>query len=87
MLGDIKEWLVLQCSEMDGSLILDVSAVLDEPQLSLGSSRLSGTGKGRETGLMTDDTAFMRMSLRNVLEKNGYEVVGGQPTRGVCRPL
>jgi two-component system chemotaxis response regulator CheY len=26
--------------------------------------------------LVTDDTAFMRMSLRNVLEKNGYEVVG-----------
>ena len=26
--------------------------------------------------LITDDTAFMRMTLRNVLEKNGYEVVG-----------
>lgn len=26
--------------------------------------------------LVVDDTAFMRMSLRNVLEKNGYEVVG-----------
>jgi two-component system chemotaxis response regulator CheY len=26
--------------------------------------------------LVTDDTAFMRMSLRNVLEKNGFEVVG-----------
>ncbi|NLV91984.1 MAG: response regulator [Firmicutes bacterium] len=25
--------------------------------------------------LIVDDTAFMRMSLRNVLEKNGYEVV------------
>ncbi len=25
--------------------------------------------------LITDDTAFMRMTLRNVLEKNGYEVV------------
>lgn len=24
--------------------------------------------------LITDDTAFMRMSLRNILEKNGYEV-------------
>ena len=24
--------------------------------------------------LITDDTAFMRMTLRNVLEKNGYEV-------------
>ena len=26
--------------------------------------------------LIIDDTAFMRMTLRNVLEKNGYEVVG-----------
>ncbi len=26
--------------------------------------------------LVVDDTAFMRMSLRNVLEKNGYEVAG-----------
>ena len=26
--------------------------------------------------LITDDTAFMRMTLKNVLEKNGYEVVG-----------
>lgn len=26
--------------------------------------------------LITDDTAFMRMSLRNVLEKNGMEVIG-----------
>jgi two-component system chemotaxis response regulator CheY len=25
--------------------------------------------------LITDDTAFMRMTLRNVLEKNGYAVV------------
>ena len=25
--------------------------------------------------LITDDTAFMRMTLRNVLEKSGYEVV------------
>ncbi|NLC12228.1 MAG: response regulator [Firmicutes bacterium] len=24
--------------------------------------------------LITDDTAFMRMTLRNVLEKNGYEI-------------
>lgn len=29
-----------------------------------------------KTVLVTDDTAFMRMSLRNVLEKNGYVVVG-----------
>lgn len=29
-----------------------------------------------KTVLVTDDTAFMRMSLRNVLEKNGYQVVG-----------
>ena len=26
--------------------------------------------------LVTADTAFMRMTLRNVLEKNGFEVVG-----------
>ena len=26
--------------------------------------------------LITDDTAFMRMTLRNVLSKNGYEIVG-----------
>ena len=26
--------------------------------------------------LITDDTAFMRMTLRNILEKNGFEVVG-----------
>ena len=26
--------------------------------------------------LITDDTAFMRMTLRNVLAKNGYEIVG-----------
>ncbi|NLJ80106.1 MAG: response regulator [Firmicutes bacterium] len=26
--------------------------------------------------LITDDTAFMRMTLRNVIEKNGYKVVG-----------
>ncbi len=25
--------------------------------------------------LITDDTAFMRMTLKNVLEKNGFEVV------------
>jgi two-component system chemotaxis response regulator CheY len=25
--------------------------------------------------LIIDDTAFMRMTLRNILEKNGYEVV------------
>lgn len=29
-----------------------------------------------KTVLITDDTAFMRMTLRNVIEKNGYEVVG-----------
>lgn len=29
-----------------------------------------------KTALIVDDTAFMRMTLRNVLEKNGYEVVG-----------
>ena len=29
-----------------------------------------------KTVLITDDTAFMRMTLRNVLEKNGFEVVG-----------
>ncbi|NLJ74841.1 MAG: response regulator [Firmicutes bacterium] len=26
--------------------------------------------------LITDDTAFMRMTLKNVIEKNGFEVVG-----------
>lgn len=26
--------------------------------------------------LITDDTAFMRMSLKNILEQNGYDVVG-----------
>lgn len=26
--------------------------------------------------LITDDTAFMRMTLRNVLVKNGYEIAG-----------
>lgn len=26
--------------------------------------------------LIADDTKFMRMTLRNLLEKNGYEVVG-----------
>jgi two-component system chemotaxis response regulator CheY len=30
---------------------------------------------GRQV-LITDDTAFMRMTLRNILEKNGYKVVG-----------
>lgn len=29
-----------------------------------------------KTVLITDDTAFMRMTLRNVIEKNGYDVVG-----------
>lgn len=29
-----------------------------------------------KTVLITDDTAFMRMTLRNVLEKSGYSVVG-----------
>ena len=26
--------------------------------------------------LIVDDTAFMRMTLKNVIEKNGYEVIG-----------
>lgn len=26
--------------------------------------------------LITDDTAFMRMTLKNVLEKNGFEIAG-----------
>ncbi|MBO2519399.1 MULTISPECIES: response regulator [Limnochorda] len=30
--------------------------------------------------LVVDDTAFMRMTLRNVLERNGYEVVGEAAT-------
>ncbi|NLL47922.1 MAG: response regulator [Firmicutes bacterium] len=29
-----------------------------------------------KTVLITDDTAFMRMTLKNVIEKNGYSVVG-----------
>lgn len=28
------------------------------------------------TVLITDDTAFMRMTLKNILSKNGYDVVG-----------
>lgn len=30
--------------------------------------------------LVADDTAFMRMTLRNVLERNGYEVVAEAAT-------
>lgn len=29
-----------------------------------------------KTVLITDDTAFMRMTLKNVMQKNGFEVVG-----------
>ncbi|PKM81250.1 MAG: two-component system response regulator [Firmicutes bacterium HGW-Firmicutes-13] len=29
-----------------------------------------------QTVLIADDTAFMRMTLKNILEKNGYSVVG-----------
>lgn len=29
-----------------------------------------------KTVLIVDDTAFMRMTIRNTLEKNGYEVIG-----------
>ena len=29
-----------------------------------------------KTVLVVDDTAFMRMTIKNILEKNGYEVVG-----------
>ena len=29
-----------------------------------------------KTVLITDDTAFMRMTLKNVIQKNGYVVVG-----------
>src|SRR5690606_29151117 len=40
----------------------------------------SSTARGRagmsKRVLVTDDTAFMRMTLRNVLEKAGYEVAG-----------
>ncbi len=28
------------------------------------------------TVLVVDDTAFMRMTLKNILEKNGYSVIG-----------
>lgn len=31
---------------------------------------------GGKRVLITDDTAFMRMTLRRLLEQNGYEVVG-----------
>jgi two-component system chemotaxis response regulator CheY len=37
------------------------------------------TGEGEFVGkkiLITDDTAFMRLTLKNILEKNGFEVVG-----------
>jgi len=34
-----------------------------------------GNAVGKKV-LITDDTAFMRMTLRNILEKNGYQVVG-----------
>ena len=30
----------------------------------------------QKTVLITDDTAFMRMTLKNVIQKNGYIVVG-----------
>ena len=45
-----------------------------------------------KTVLITDDTAFMRMTLRNVIEKNGYQVVGEadgeEPLRCIrnCKP-
>ena len=29
-----------------------------------------------KTVLVVDDTAFMRMTIKNILEKNSYEVVG-----------
>ncbi|NLM69642.1 MAG: response regulator [Firmicutes bacterium] len=29
-----------------------------------------------KTVLITDDTAFMRMTLRNVIQKNGFHVIG-----------
>ncbi|MFB5067210.1 MAG: response regulator [Candidatus Wallacebacter cryptica] len=29
-----------------------------------------------KTVLITDDTAFMRMTLRNVIQKNGFQVIG-----------
>jgi len=37
---------------------------------------MTGGLKLGKTVLITDDTAFMRMTLKNILEKNGYEVVG-----------
>jgi len=36
---------------------------------------MGGSTLGKKV-LIVDDTAFMRMTLRNVLEKNGYEIVG-----------
>lgn len=29
-----------------------------------------------KTVLITDDTAFMRMTLKNVIQKNGFDVIG-----------
>lgn len=37
---------------------------------------MTGGLKLGKTVLITDDTAFMRMTLKNILEKNGYEIVG-----------
>ncbi len=31
---------------------------------------------GKKTVMVVDDTAFMRMTLKNILEKNGYSVIG-----------
>lgn len=33
-------------------------------------------GNTLKTALIVDDSEFIRVSLRNILEKNGYEVVG-----------
>ena len=33
-----------------------------------------------KTVLIVDDAAFMRLSIRKMLEKNGYEVVGEAET-------
>ncbi len=39
-----------------------------------------------QTILIVDDAAFMRMMLKEILTKNGYEVVGGK-LRMVCQRL
>lgn len=34
--------------------------------------------------LIVDDAAFMRMMIKDILEKNGYEIVGEAPNGAVA---